>query len=60
MRYDLTDVPIGNNTGLLCATPEDWAFEIVLTMDEQVLTGGVRRAERTLGSDGLTVLRWVW
>jgi hypothetical protein len=58
--FDLNDVPSGNNTGRLCATPEDWAFEIVLTMDEQVLTGGVRWAERTTRSDGLTVLRWVW
>jgi hypothetical protein len=60
VRYDLSEVPMGNNTGRLCATPEDWAFEIALTMDEQVLTGGVGRAERTSVSDGLTVLRWVW
>ena len=58
--YDLSEVPIGNNTGLLCATPDDWADEISLTMDEQVLTGGVTRAERTTPADGLTVLKWVW
>jgi hypothetical protein len=60
VHYDLSEVPVGNNTGLLCATPEDWAFEIVVTMDEQIDTGGVLRAERATRPDGLTVLRWVW
>jgi hypothetical protein len=60
VSYELTDVPVGNNTGLLCATPREWAEEISLTMDEQVLTGGVARAERATRADGLTVLSWVW
>jgi hypothetical protein len=60
VHYDLAEVPMGNNTGLLCDTPEDRADEIDLTMDEQILTGGVARAERTVRADGLTVLSWVW
>jgi hypothetical protein len=60
VRYQLSEVPMGNNTGCLCATPDDWAAEIGLTMDEQVLTGGGRRAERISGSEDLTLLRWVW
>jgi len=41
MYYDLSEVPVGDNTGMLCATPEDWAIEIVLTLDEQTDTGGI-------------------
>jgi hypothetical protein len=60
VHYDLAEVPIGNNTGLLCETPARWADEISWTMDEQVLTGGLRRAERTGLTNGITMLRWVW
>jgi len=60
VHYDLAEVPMGNNTGLPCETPDAWADEIDLTMDEQVATGGVARAERTVRADGLTVLSWVW
>lgn len=60
VRYDLAEVPMGNNTGWVCDTAEDWADEIGLTMDEQVLTGGVARAERMVRADGVTVLSWVW
>ncbi len=60
VHYDLAEAPYGVNTGAPRDTPDEWADEIVWTMDEQVVTGGLRRAERTTGSDGLTVLRWVW
>lgn len=59
VHYELADVPNGPNSGELCETPQDWADEIVLDIDEQVLTGGVGRAERAAGPDGLEVLRWV-
>ncbi len=60
VHYDLAEAPNGVNTGEPRDTPDEWADEIVWTMDEQVLTGGLVRAERTTGPDGLTVLRWVW
>ena len=58
-RYSLDDLPAGPNTGIPCATPERWAFEVGWDVDEQVETGGVARAERAEGPDDLVLLRWV-
>lgn len=60
VHYALADVPEGVNTGMVCETPRDWAFEIVLDMDEQIETGGMARAKRLTGPNGLVLLRWVW
>lgn len=60
VRYSFADAPLGPNTGEPCGTPKEWAVEVALDMDEQVLTGGITRAERVGGADGFTVLRWVW
>src|SRR3954466_4433558 len=49
--YDVADAPNGVNTSEPCDTPEEWADEIVWTMDEQIETGGLARAERTTGPD---------
>ena len=43
-----------------CGTAEDGAGEIVSTMDGQVVTGGLVRAEAATEPDGLALLRQVW
>jgi hypothetical protein len=60
VRYSFDEAPLGPNTGEPCDRPKEWADEIALDMVEPVLTGGLTRAERVLGADGLTVLRWAW
>jgi hypothetical protein len=59
VRYSFAEAPLGPNTGEPCGTASEWADEIALDMDEQVLTGAVTRAERSGGHDDFTVLRWV-
>jgi hypothetical protein len=56
--YSLAELPFGPNTGEPCDTPRDWAEEISWDMEEQMDTGGLLRAERLRGSDGLVRLRW--
>jgi hypothetical protein len=58
VHYALADVPNGPSTGLPCDTPEQWADEIDLDIEEEVGTAGVARAE-CISADGLIVLRWV-
>ena len=58
--YSIADQPYGVGTGMECRTPEEWAGEIDELMNEQVATGGLHRAERVPGPDGLALLRWVW
>ena len=60
VRYPLTDLPEGPNTDEPCETPADWAVEVWIDMEEQILTGGVTRADRTTRSDGLELLSWNW
>jgi hypothetical protein len=60
VRYPFTDVPAGPNTGEPCDNPREWAEEIRLDMDEQTLTGGVSRAQRSARPNGLVELHWVW
>jgi hypothetical protein len=58
VHYSLEELPHGPNTGEVCETPREWAQEIGWDMDEQVLTGGLLRAERSAGSDGVILLSW--
>jgi hypothetical protein len=58
VHYSLDELPDGPNTAEPCDTPREWAQEIGWDMDEQVLTGGLLRAERTAGSDGVILLSW--
>jgi hypothetical protein len=58
VRYTLSDAPEGPNTGEPCDTPEDWAEEIWVDMEEQILTGGVARAEHSRRPGGLVLLAW--
>jgi hypothetical protein len=60
VHYSLSNLPNGPNTGMPCESPEQWAVEIGWDINEQVGTGGVARAERALGPDGLVLLRWRW
>jgi hypothetical protein len=56
--YTLIDLPEGPNTGLLAESPDVWADEVSLDIEEEVDTGGVWRAERSTGPDGPVLLRW--
>src|SRR6478736_2723109 len=56
--YSLAALPMGPMTGEPCGTPEQWAAEIGLNLDELVETGGVARAEHIPGPDGVVLLRW--
>lgn len=56
--YTLTDLPEGANTGEVCDTPYEWAEEVWLDIEEEVATGGVWRAERSVGPDRVVLLRW--
>ena len=60
VRYPFTDVPAGQNTGERSDTPKEWAHEVRMAMDEQTLTGGFDRAQRTARPNGLVELHWVW
>jgi hypothetical protein len=54
VRYSFAEAPLGPNTGEPCGTSKEWAEEVALDMDEQVLTGGVTMAEHIGGPDGFT------
>ena len=56
--YPLTDLPEGPSTGEECDTPDEWAVEVTVDIDEEVDTGGVWRAERSAGPEGAVLLRW--
>jgi hypothetical protein len=51
--YSLESLPEGPNTGEVCATPEEWAVEVALDLDEFALG-----ASRVPGPGGVTLLRW--
>ena len=53
VSYSLASLPYGPNTGEVCDTPEEWAVEIALDLDEFVCG-----AEPIAATDGPTPLRW--
>jgi hypothetical protein len=58
VRYSFTEAPDGPSTGEPCDSPVEWADEVWIDMYEQVLTGGVARADRATRPDGLVLLNW--
>jgi hypothetical protein len=56
--YTLIDLPEGANTGTECETPDRWAAEVAWDIDEEVDTGGLWRAARSIGPDTVVRLRW--
>jgi hypothetical protein len=49
----------GPNTGIECDSLSAWASEIGWDLDENIDTGGLHRAARTVAEDGLVVLDWL-
>jgi hypothetical protein len=58
VHYTLADLPDGPNTGWECASPAEWAGQIVWDLDEQLDSGYITLAQRARGPDGLTLLQW--
>jgi hypothetical protein len=58
VRFSLDLMPEGPQTGELCESLEDWAQEVDWVLDEELDTGLVQTAERTVADDGVVVLRW--
>ncbi|HEX4471832.1 MAG TPA: hypothetical protein VH085_07680 [Nocardioides sp.] len=56
--YSLDDLPAGPNTGAPCDSAAEWAGEIWTDMDEQIDTGALLRAQRSIGPDGVALVRW--
>jgi hypothetical protein len=53
--YSLADLSAGPNTGLDCASPNDWAIEVATDLEEFV---AYETNERLPGPDGLVMVRW--
>jgi hypothetical protein len=51
--YSLDCLPHGPNTGEVCDTPEDWAVEVAMDLDEFACG-----ADRIPGPGGVMLLRW--
>lgn len=45
----------GASTGELCSSPEEWATEVWMLLDEQVATREIHSARRTVDKDGVVV-----
>ena len=58
VRFSLTNVPTGPSTGEVCESPDEWAQEVSWVLDEEIGTGLVQEAHRTVAPDGLVLLRW--
>ena len=58
VRFALADVPTGPSTGEVCESPDAWAQEVSWVLDEEIGTGLVQEAHRTVTPDGLVLLRW--
>jgi hypothetical protein len=58
VHYTLADLPEGPSTGWECASPAEWAGQIVWDLDEQVDSGYITLAHRTTRAGGLTLLKW--
>ena len=56
--YSLTTLPVGPMTGEVRESPQVWAGEIGIDLAELCNTGGLDRAERLPGPNGVTLLRW--
>lgn len=57
VRYLATD-RTSVYTGEPCETATEWAVEIRLDIDEQVGTGDIARAERTMLPNGIELVNW--
>lgn len=58
VRFSLDRMPEGPQTGEVCDALDDWAEEVDWVLDEELNTGMVQTAERTVMEDGLVFLRW--
>ena len=58
VRFALDLMPEGPQTGEVCASLDDWAQEVLWALDEELDTGMVETAERTVADDGVVALRW--
>jgi hypothetical protein len=58
VRFSLAHMPEGPQTGEVCESLDDWAQEVDRVLDEELNTGMVETAERTMADDGVVILRW--
>jgi hypothetical protein len=58
MRFPTGEAPMGPSTGEVCCSPTEWAVEVGFVLDEELGTGLVRRAPRSVMSDGVIELLW--
>jgi hypothetical protein len=58
VRFSLGRMPEGPQTGEVCEPLDEWAQEVDWVLDEELNTGMVQTAERTVMEDGLVFLRW--
>jgi len=56
VRFPLGVAPEGPSTGEVCASPEEWAWEVSLVLAEELGTGLVRRGRRTVTPPGIVEL----
>jgi hypothetical protein len=58
VRFSLALMPEGPQTGEVCESLDDWAQEVDWVLDEELNTGMVETADRTVADDGVVTLRW--
>ena len=58
VRFRTSKSPEGPSTGEMCETPEEWAQEVALVLMEELDTGLVHRAPRSVTEQGVVELHY--
>jgi hypothetical protein len=58
LRFWMSEAPQGPSTGDICGSPDEWAGEVGWVLMEELDTGLVRRAPRSLTGSGVIELHY--
>lgn len=58
VRFSLSRMPEGPQTGEMCESLDAWAEEVDWVLDEELNTCMAQTAERAMGDDGVVILQW--
>ena len=58
VRFRPSESPEGPSTGEVCESPTEWAHEVALELMEELGTGLVHRARRTVTDQGVVELHY--